>query len=331
MTILASFSFSSSILDTHVFQRECDVMLFADGRISDQAGANLIIDTAPKIAVQEVKVVTTDRRTLTTDVAIGYAGASALVALSVLNFSAHVLRHLVGETLPSIEQIVSFVAEALKVSITEYSNNRHQATNLRLLVGGYDQSKQEVVLRQITLKCVSGKYFTEIDVPSTSLTIASGPTDDNLYERIQNQVLSVSRDEDASCDAEDLVARQVELFVRDNSKDRPYGGQLQVCRIGAFGAQLATTKFWDKSYRSDDLPADWNHGDYRSLMLGYDVFDLRVGQCDFQPHYIYHLPDSDGTPWAKGPIKIEERPADDGDVFSRPRKGLLDIRNFSKK
>ena len=166
-----------------------------------------------------------------------------------------------------------------------------------------------------------GAYIIDITEPASALSIVSGPNPEVLDHAIRS---AQTRKTD-KLDAEYQIVREVELHARAHSDGKPFGGQLQICRIGSFGCKLGTTQFWDFSHRGQDLDTDWNDGDYRTLLLGYDVSDLRVGQCDFLSDFICSLPDAESTPWAKEPMQSEPRPGDDSDFFSRPRRGVFKL------
>lgn len=83
MTILGTFDSVRASLDPERFDWEADTLLRADGRISNRVGNGtdqVILDTAPKLTVLEVCVRRKDGEVLKSELAVGYAGASALVA-----------------------------------------------------------------------------------------------------------------------------------------------------------------------------------------------------------------------------------------------------------
>lgn len=327
MTILGTFDFVHENLDPERFFWECDTLLFADGRISNRVGNGtdqVILDTAPKLTVLDVRVRRKDGEVLTSEVAVGYAGASALVALSVLSFAGHILKKLTGEALPDVDQISTFIGEAFKASLHEYSQNVFRPLNMSAVICMYDAARRKSQRRQVSVVWKDGSYHVNVTQPTSALSLISGPDPELLERSIRSEIEGVSR----RVDGEYLLVREIELHARANSVGKPFGGQLQICRIGEFGIKLATTHFWDFSYRGPDLNDAWNDGDYRTLLLGYDVFDLRVGQCDFVSDCICSLPDSERTSWAKATMKSEPRAFDDGDFFSRPRRGVWD---FPKK
>ncbi|MFS2214057.1 hypothetical protein ACCD08_06075 [Telluria sp. Tellsp104] len=322
MTILGSFDFPLAKIDSEFFLWECDTILFADGRISNRSrdGSNqVVIDTAPKLAVLEIRVRSKSKQVLTSEVVVGYAGASALVALSVLTFAGQILKNLKGETLPNVDQVATFIGEAFKASLHEYSENIHTALNMAAVICMFDATSQKTMRRQVSVVCRDAAYHANVSEPVSALSLVSGPAP----EVLDSQIVSALKNDTRKVDAEYAILREVELHARAHSNGKPFGGQLQICRIGAFGVKLAATQFWDFSYRGPGLPANWNDGDYRTLLLGYDVSDLRVGQCDFVPDEICLLPDSDKTSWAKKTMKSEPRPFDDGDFFSQPRRGIF--------
>lgn len=257
------------------------------------------------------------------DVAIGYAGASALVALSVLSFTNHVFQRLRGDSLPSIDQIANFLSQALRASMDEYREHVSvHDSKIAFLVGTYNHELLCAEQRQITLCYRDGQADLMISEPEHALTVVSGPDAEGLQQRIEAHLQQCT----FGVELEHSIASELEYHAREHSfNDKPFGGQLQACLIGQAGVKLAAMQYWDKSYRREYLPDSWTEGDYRSLMLGYDVFDLRVGQCDFIVQELLHLPDADNTSWAKGPLKSESRQFDDEDVFSRPRTGVITI------
>lgn len=317
MTVLGSFNFIGSSFDKGDAHRESDVMMFADGRIWN--GESVLIDTAPKIIVLSVKVTSKSQQLKTCEFVVGYAGLSAVVALSVITFASHVLGNLRGDSLPTIQQIAEFLSQALKASLEEFSSNQLSVGSATFLICGYEReigTIQKVVKIVLT---VNG-YDASVSSPELQLTVVSGPKDWNLHELIANQMAAYP-----SSDGEHLVANQIELWLREQPGNGGYGGQLQLCTVGADGVQLKATRVWDFSFRRPDLPNEWGHGDYRNTQLGYDVFDLRVGTCDYVSSGSIQLPDTDGTKWAKSKIEGAERPPEDGDFFSRPRTGVLRI------
>ena len=322
MTILGSFDYTCANLDPEHFLWKCDTILFADGRISNRVsdGTNqVVIDTAPKLAVLEIRVRSKSGEMFASEVAIGYAGASALIALSVLTFAGQVLKKLKGEALPDIDQIAAFIGEAFKASLHEYSQNILRPLNMAAVLCMFDVISQKTVRRQVSIVCENGAYHVNVSAPVTALSIVSGPD----AEYLETAIESALKNNRHKLDAEYGVVCAVELHARAHSNGKPFGGQLQICRIGDFGVQLTATQFWDFSHRGPDLPDGWEDGDYRTLLLGYDVFDLRVGQCDFVVDEIVSLPDSNETPWAKATLPSEPRPGNDGDFFSQPRRGFI--------
>lgn len=317
MTILGSFNFIGSSFDKGDAHRETDVLMFADGRI--WTGESVLIDTAPKIIVLSVKVTDKNQQLKTFDVAVGYAGLSAMVALSVITFASHVLSNLKGDSLPTIQQIAEFLSQALKASLEEFSSNQRSAGSAAFLVCGYE-SEIGTVQKVVKIVRVSDGYEASVSSPELPLAVISGPKDWNLSKLIANQMAAYP-----SSDGEHLIANQIELSLREQPGNSPYGGQLQLCTVGIDGVQLKATRVWDFSFRRPDLSNDWDHGDYRNMQLGYDVFDLRVGTCDYVASGSIQLPDTDGTKWAKSKVEGTERPPDDGDFFSRPRTGVLRI------
>ncbi len=326
MTILGTYDFSMAGLDPEKLSWNCDAILFADGRISRDPSHTVIIDTAPKLTVLAIRVEPKDGTILWSEVAVGYAGASALVALSVLTFAGHVLKNLRGEAVPSVDQVAVFIGEAFKASLHEYSQNKLDSANMAVVVCMPSISDGIAERREVRIVWGRDGYEVSVTTPTHNLSLVSGPNRELLDKQIRIAIdETYARRFPGQIDAEHLLVHRIEEFARAHSDGLPFGGQLQICRIGSFGIKLAATQFWDFSYRGPDLPQDWNHGDYRTLILGYDVFDLRVGQCDFVKEDMYSLPDTNETRWAKRTMKTEERSGDDGDLFSRPRRGFVDI------
>lgn len=297
----------------------CDVFIFADGRISN--GNNTLTDSAPKLHILDVCVHTSSKKELKSQIAFGFAGASALTALSAIGFVSHVLRHLRGEQLPSVEQISTFICSAFRAAIEEYSVNTLRATSSAIVMAGFDAEKNATVVKAIRLVWKESSYVIQEIQQDRYMTFASEPDGWDLFGRV-DAILERESGTLSSAFVYNTIC-QVETSIREVAGSQPYGGQLQVCLINSSGPQLAATRAWDFSHRGADLDDDWSEGDYRTTLLGFDVFDLRVGQCDFVCQQIVPLPDTDKTEWAKNSIPSEPRQFDDNDFFSRPRAAVL--------
>jgi hypothetical protein len=305
----------------------CDVLLFADGRIS--AGSGKLTDAAPKIHVLDICVSDAGGGEKRSAVALGFAGTSALTALSAIAFASNVLRQLSGSAMPTVSQVGSFISHAFRAALEEYSSNQMRAAKATLIVAGFDELAQRTVTQTTCFAPRVGTYEIESIATESYLTVLSGPQGWGLRDRLDARLL-----EEAQKSRGALMwnaVNDIEEEIRMVAGSQPFGGQLQLCVVDMRGPRLLPTKVWDFSYRRPDLPANWNEGDYRTTMLGYDVFDLRVGQCDFVGHPSIQLPDAVQTPWAKSSIPCEERPPDDGDLFSRPRSGVLRLGQIRKE
>ena len=328
MTILGCIDFRSAGLPNHNSDDASDVLLFADGRISVSGGNGKLTDAAPKLQVLDICVFDKHGGVKRSAITVGFAGTSALAAMSAIAFASNVLRHLSGADLPTVPQIGSFVAHAFRAALEEYSVNQMRAVDAALIVAGFDNSVQKTVVQAMYFKPRLGTYQIEFIPNQSYLTIVSGPAEWDLKKRLNIQLPKQTQESWSALLWN--ATKDIEEALRAIAERQPFGGQLQLCTVDIRGPRLLPTQFWDLSHRRPDLPSDWNEGDFRTTLLGYEISDLRVGQCDFLPHGPIPLPDVTATPWAKGGIPCEQRPLDDGDLFSRPRTGVLLLRPIKK-
>lgn len=297
MTILGWIDFRKTGIKSGGPHRREDVLLFTDGRIS--VGNGKLTDAAPKLQVLDVHVRNPKGRSLRSKIAVGYAGTSALVALSTISFVSHVLKRLTGEKLPRIAEVMAFLSQALSSALAEYSSNQMTSVNAAIVVAGFDPVEKKTVVLAANFKPTDGRYEVAAvgESAESSLTLLSEPKNWDLRKRF-DELLTRERTHPKAEIISD-TAGVIERAISDISSKQPYGGQLQFCVVGSGGPRLRPTIFWDSSYRRKDLPKDWPLGDYRYTILGFDVFDLEIDGCRLADHEPIQLPDVKETSWIK--------------------------------
>jgi hypothetical protein len=327
MTILGNFDFTRipNYSPTKRHNTGCDILIFADGRIVSgnklDGKPKVLLDAAPKLHVLKIEVNSRNGFSAKSSVVVGFSGASALTALSAISFCNHVLSHLVGNELPSFESTVKFIEAVFRAALVECSSNVMTEISCGLIVAGYDFQTNASSVRSFIFEPIIRTYPSKEIDQTNPLLLVSAPNDWDLKSKL-DEFAHWSNEESIIIDN---VAIAIDKSILDLGESSPFGGQLQFARVGRYGVGLYSTQFWDYSHRMDDLPPDWNEGDRRTTMLGYDVFDLRVGQCDFVSDSLIHLSDKKETAFAKIKIPTEERKQDDGDLFSHPRARLINF------
>ena len=303
MTILGWVDFRATEHKEQNSEGATDVLLFADGRISVNSGNGKLTDAAPKLQVLDICVIDKLGRVKRSTVSVGFAGASALVAMSAIAFASNVLRQLYGSELPTVSQVSSFVANAFRAALEEYSTNQLKSADAAMILAGFDHSVKKTVVQAMYFRPRVGIYEVEPIFSKSYLTVVTGPNHWDLDKRLDLVLKNHMR----QCGWTLIVntATQIEYGIRAVANTQPFGGQLQLCTVDGRGPRLLPTLMWDFSFKRPDLPSDWSKGDYRITMLGYDLVDLRVGPCNFIAYEPVPIPDVDETPWAKVDIPCD--------------------------